>query len=217
MLLDFDDSVNLTHRYGQYPVMANNVINLFEKGEVSPIKISDNLDLIAGHKDVALLKQRLNERRRREYIFGNWLANHEAELIASYDYVIVDTENDEDILTLNALLVSDIVVGVGEPSKDSFLALLSLQHFVKVLNEEFKATAQLVMVGNKINLSENNSKELLEDLSNYPEYIGYMPERTALANETSVFSNDSHNKLVRKQLTNLFDKLCDVARNQEVL
>lgn len=217
LLLDFDDSVNLTNRYGNYPAMENNVINLFEKGEVVPIKLSNNLDLIAGHKDVALLKKRLNDRRRREYIFGSWLAKHEAALTAAYDYIIVDTENDEDILTLNAIIVSDIVVGVAEPSKDSFLALLGLQHFVKVLNEEFEGNAQLVMVGNKINLSENNSKELLEDLRYYPEYIGYMPRRTTLANETSIFSNLATSSAMREQLTDLFDKLCGIANEQEVL
>jgi chromosome partitioning protein len=209
LLLDFDDSANLTNRYGDFERTDQTVVGLFDHGIVEPVKITDCLDLIAGHKAVELLKERLSTRRRREEIFGRWLAMNEAELEAKYDYIVIDTENDEGLLTINALIVSDFVIGVAEPSKDSFLALLNLRRFITVLNDEFNWHAKLLLVANKINLSENASLELLQDLSEDNDYIGYLPQRTLLKENQSIFMMAAHGKTigVLHQVTTLFDQL----------
>ena len=207
LLLDFDDSANLTNRYGYYQNMENTVINLFDRKQVVPVHAADNLDLIAGHREVELLKERLATRRRREYIFGQWLAENEDELAEKYDYIIIDTENDEGILTLNAIIVSDVVIGVAEASKDSFLGLISLRKFVNDLNNEFEGNTELLFVANKIS-HDNPSKELLEDLAEYPEYVGYMPQRTILKDNKSIFSSTNYrDKIVANQMAELFADL----------
>ncbi|GAK31323.1 hypothetical protein WOSG25_090200 [Weissella oryzae SG25] len=204
LLLDFDDSANLTNRYGYFEDKKNTVINLFDKKEIEPIHVAENLDLIAGHKEVELLKERLASRRRREYIFGTWLAENEEWLTKTYDYIIIDTENDEGLLTLNAIIVSDIVIGVAEASKDSFLSLISLRKFVTDLNVEFNGDTKLIFVANKIS-NDNPSKELIEDLSEYEEYAGYMPQRTVLKDDKSIFSSKNYrDKVVAKQMAELF-------------
>lgn len=205
LLLDFDDSANLTHRYGQFTNLNNTIINLFENGDVTPVHISDNLDLIAGHSSAEQLKERLIARRKREYIFGKWLAQNEEELTKKYDYIIVDTENDEGILTQNAIIVSDLVVGVSEASKDSFLALMDLKKFVKDLNDDFDSETKLAFVANKINLSENASKDLLEELSNYSEYLGYLPRRTKIADDKPIV--DSQDNTLKAQVKNIFEQI----------
>ncbi|TYC47991.1 ParA family protein [Weissella muntiaci] len=204
LLLDFDDSANLTNRYGYFQNMENTVIDLFDKKQVTPIHAAENLDLIAGHREVELLKERLSSRRRREYIFGSWLAENEEWLADNYDYIIIDTENDEGILTLNAIVVSDVVIGVAEASKDSFLGLVSLRKFVTDLNKEFEGNTQLLFVANKIS-NDNPSKDLIEDLSEYEEYAGYMPQRTILKDNKSIFSSKNYrDKAVANQMAELF-------------
>lgn len=208
LLLDFDDSTNLTNRYGHYTNLNNTVVNLFENGDVSPIKLADNFDLIAGHSSVEQLKERLNSRRRREYIFGKWLALNEEALSEKYDYIVIDTENDEGILTQNALIVSDLVLGVAEASKDSFLALVALKKFVQELNDDFNSETKLALIANKINLSENASKDLLAELQGYPEYLGYLPRRTKIADDKAVFSTTD--EVLKEQLRAIFEKVIEV-------
>ena len=154
LLLDFDDSVNLTHRYGYFSDIKATVVSLFSEGVVEPIQVAERLDLIAGHKNVELLKEKVNMKRRREELFGKWLAENQKELESKYDYIIIDTENDEGILTENAIIVSDLVVGIAEASKDSVVALSSLREFVNDLNHDFEGNTQLAFVANKINLTD---------------------------------------------------------------
>ncbi|SJZ45105.1 AAA domain-containing protein [Pilibacter termitis] len=188
LVLDFDDSANLTSRYGQFHDLHHTIIELFDHGVVEPIAISKNLDLIAGHREVELLKERVQSKRRREYLFGKWLAQNIQELQSKYDYILIDTENDEGILTQNAIITSDLVVGIAEPHKDNVTALANLRSFVNDLNADFDMNTQLVFVANKINRSKDNSKELLKSLSKFTEYAGYLPDRTLIADDVAIFN-----------------------------
>lgn len=208
LVLDFDDSANLTHRYGQFTNLNNTIINLFENGDVTPLNIKHNLDIIAGHSSVEQLKERLNSRRQREIIFGKWLAKNEKTLSEKYDYIVIDTENDEGLLTQNAIIVSDMVIGVAEASKDSFLALIGLQTFVNEINTDFDTNAKLAFVANKINRSEKASNELMQNLSNYQEYKGYLPRRTKFTEDSPIISLDD--KELKQHITSLFDNLLEV-------
>jgi chromosome partitioning protein len=206
LLIDFDDSANLTNRYGHFNQTENTVLSLFDTGFVKPIHVDVNLDLIAGHREVELLKERVNGKRRREYIFGKWLAQNQAYLMENYDYILIDTENDEGVLTQNAIIVSDLVIGLAEASKDSVSALSSLRAFVNDLNADFEEDTQLAFVANKINHTETASKELLKALKRFPDYLGYIPRRTALADEYSIFSSQSElkNKELLSQVETVF-------------
>ena len=209
LLLDFDDSVNLTHRYGYFSDIKATVVSLFSEGVVEPIQVAERLDLIAGHKNVELLKEKVNMKRRREELFGKWLAENQKELESKYDYIIIDTENDEGILTKNAIIVSDLVVGIAEASKDSVVALSSLREFVNDLNHDFEGNTQLAFVANKINLTEAASKELLEVLKDYPEYSGYLPRRTILADERSIYDQQltREQDKIKRQVSHVFAKI----------
>jgi chromosome partitioning protein len=208
LLLDFDDSSNLTNRYGSRETERNTVVELFETGKVYPIPIKDNLDIIAGSRDVEGLKERLTSKRRREYIFGKWLGENYSKLKQDYEYLVIDTENDEGILTVNALLVSDMILGIAEASKDSVTALARLKEFVQDINSDFDCNLHLSFVANKINLSEKASNDLLIALADYPEYLGYLPRRTSLANETSIFTLPKvQDTATFEQVSELFSKI----------
>lgn len=188
LLLDFDDSANLTHRYGNFKNMENTVISLFDTGFAQPINVNFNLDLIAGSPKVEMLKERVFSKRRREELFGRWIAANYEQLEKNYDYIVIDTENDEGILTTNAILVSDCVVGVAEPSKDSVKALPNLREFVNDLNHDFETEISVAFVANKIDLSENSSKDLIKAMQEEDDYMGYLPRRTFLLDNEVVAS-----------------------------
>lgn len=207
LLMDFDDSCNLTGRYNVTPKEENTIVSLFDKEYVKPLKINDNLDLICSFHGVSLLKERQNGKRRREYTLGKYLAKNVEELSKKYDYIVIDTENDEAILTINALIVSDVIVGVAEPSKDAVEALIKLKYFVNDLNNDFESKAKLFFLGNRINFSENSSKDFIEALEKKEEYLGYIPRRTIIGDDISIFNNPKADKRLIQEVEDLFLKI----------
>ncbi len=59
------------------------------------------------------------------YCLDGSLSNYE-QLKEKYDLILIDTHNDAGLLAQNAWAVSDLVVGISDPSKDGFEALLKL-------------------------------------------------------------------------------------------
>jgi hypothetical protein len=87
-------------------------------------------------------------------------------------------------------------------------ALARLKEFVRELNDDFDSHLQLWFVANKINFSEKASNDLLVTLEDYPEYMGYLPRRTSLANETSIFTLPKvQDTATFKQVSELFLKI----------
>ncbi|WP_161981097.1 ParA family protein [Streptococcus sp. S784/96/1] len=207
LLMDFDDSANLTGRYTSDLAEENSITAIFDEKEVTPLTISPNLDLIGSDSGVERLKERQATKRRREYALGKWLAKNEDWLTQRYDYVIIDTENDEGILTINALIVSDVVIGIAEPSKDAAKALVALKRFVADLNDDFSAQARLYFIANRVNFSENASKDFLASLSERDDYLGYLPRRTVLGDDVAVINNPNTPKALLEQVETLFETI----------
>lgn len=207
LLLDLDDSCNLTGRYDVSPIEDNTIISLFDKNYVEALKIKDNLDLICSTYGVDALKERQNARRRREYTLGKWIAQNYDELSNKYDYIVIDTENDEGILTQNALIVSDLIVAIAEPSKDAVSALIKLKYFVNDLSNDFKINPRLIYLGNRINFNENSSKDFIKALELKQEYLGYIPRRTVIGDDLSIYDNPKVDKNLLVEVNNLFEKL----------
>lgn len=207
LLLDFDDSANLTGRYTKELAPENSIVAIFEESEVRPLTVKPNLDLIGSDSGVERLKERQATKRRREYALGKWFGQNYDWLSTTYDYVIIDTENDEGILTINALVASDVVVGIAEPSKDAAKALVALKRFVADLNDDFSAQARLYFVANRVNFSENASKDFLASLSERDDYLGYLPRRTVLGDDVAVINNPNTPKALLEQVETLFETI----------
>lgn len=214
LLLDFDDSGNLTGRYTRNLEPQNSIVAIFDGADVKPLPVKPNLDLIGSDSGVERLKERQATKRRREYALGKWFGQNYAWLSNQYDYIIIDTENDEGILTINALIASDVIVGIAEPSKDAVKALASLKRFVTDLNDEFSVSSRLLFMANRVNFSENASRDFLESLEGRTEYVGYLPRRTVIGDDVTIFDNPNTPKQLLDQLTNLFDKILNQL-NQE--
>uniref|UniRef100_UPI00359CB1BC ParA family protein n=1 Tax=Lactococcus garvieae TaxID=1363 RepID=UPI00359CB1BC len=229
LVLDTDDSRNLTLRYLEEPIAyEHTIVSLFEKQEVLPVKVKENIDLIAGSKEVADLKQRLVSVRQRELIFFKWLEKNYEALQAQYDYIIIDTENDEGILTLNALIVSDVVVGITDTSMDGYEALLELRTLVHELNRDFDNEATVLFIaggispGKRPKDQEKSTRELLEVLEPEAEYVGSFKRKTAMATTETMFEQAqksarfaSEHRVFIEKLEKLFISVKEVLDNAQ--
>lgn len=143
-----------------------------------------------------------------------WIAKNYQELNSKYDYILIDTRNDNGVLTLNALAAADVVIGITDTSVDGYEALDTLKSKVEELNEAYENNAHLVFVAGGVVKKEIATKEILKQLSPRPEYIGFFRKNTNMANPETMFAQAERSKRffreqedALKELTQLFTKI----------
>lgn len=220
LLIDEDRSMNLTRRYilGETPGHTQNIIGLYEglsiKDGFTPIQVKKNIDLISSSTEIPQLEKQLEARIQRELVLFKWIAKNYQELNSKYDYILIDTRNDNGVLTLNALAAADVVIGITDTSVDGYEALDTLKSKVEELNEAYENNAHLVFVAGGIVKKEIATKEILKQLSPRPEFIGSFRKNTNMANPETMFAQAERSKRFSreqedalKELTQLFTKI----------
>jgi len=189
LLIDKDKSGNLTDRYSKYDYGLlkdeNKISNLYKGKEIEPIHIHKNLDLLAGGPELAEMEDYIRDKPNSRLILFSWFVKNIDVLQKKYDYIFIDTHNDTSLITQNAWAVSDIILGVSDPSMDGFKALLKLgrdidtlsKELVEVRTGESYLVADYYFIGNKVKHNTNSSKEFLEIISKEPNYLGYIPDK----------------------------------------
>lgn len=189
LLIDQDKSGNLTDRYSKYDYGLmkdeNKISNLYKGKNLEPIHIHNNLDLLAGGHELADMEDFIRDKPNNRLILFSWFVKNIEVLQKKYDYIFIDTHNDTSLITQNAWAVSDIILGVSDPSMDGFKALLKLgrdidtlrKELVEVRTGESYLIADYYFIGNKVKHNTNSSKEFLEIISKEPNYLGYIPDK----------------------------------------
>ncbi|EMF0301796.1 ParA family protein [Enterococcus hirae] len=189
LLIDQDKSGNLTDRYSKYDYGLmkdeNKISNLYKGKNLEPIHIHKNLDLLAGGHELADMEDFIRDKPNNRLILFSWFVKNIEVLQNKYDYIFIDTHNDTSLITQNAWAVSDIILGVSDPSMDGFKALLKLgrdidtlrKELVEVRTGESYLIADYYFIGNKVKHNTNSSKEFLEIISKEPNYLGYIPDK----------------------------------------
>ncbi len=189
LLIDQDKSGNLTDRYSKYDYGLmkdeNKISNLYKGKNLEPIHIHKNLDLLAGGHELADMEDFIRDKPNNRLILFSWFVKNIEVLQKKYDYIFIDTHNDTSLITQNAWAVSDIILGVSDPSMDGFKALLKLgrdidtlrKELVEVRTGESYLIADYYFIGNKVKHNTNSSKEFLEIISKEPNYLGYIPDK----------------------------------------
>lgn len=192
LLIDLDESGNLSSRYlmnEKYDLglikPENKIGNLFTHGNVEPINIHTNLDLIVSSNNLPEIEKKIQTKPNNRLIIVAWIADNYEKLAEKYDYILIDTHNDTSIITQNAWVASDVVFAVSDPSMDAFIAVQKLEHDIEVLREElveFRTKesylqAEFKFVGNKIEHNTNSSKEFLELANQHDKFIGYFQKK----------------------------------------
>jgi chromosome partitioning protein len=217
LVLDMDKSRNLTNLYFGLKNFdeKHSIVGLYNGLEVQPLLVKKNLDVIVGSTATKELKKELLNRRQREILFFKWIGQN-ISWLSSYDYVIIDTENAQDDLVENAVIASDLVVGVAQASDNSVIAINALKHYIQEINQDYEmADVKLAIVGNEIDTirranQSKASKEFLELMKDSAHYAGSIQHRECMNHPKTIFEQARENPRFAKQHQEFIQSLSDI-------
>lgn len=114
-LIDGASECNLTRAFNV--TSTKTMYDVFTTGEYEIVPIKKNLSLICGDERLTDAQLDLVSRNHKYLQFFMWLADHYDDLAQQFDVIIIDTHNDESLVTANFIAVSDIVLAVSDASK----------------------------------------------------------------------------------------------------
>jgi len=198
LLLDLDTSMSLTYRYtseaekDESIKAENTVLNLFQiNGWAEPIKVSTNIDLIAGSAELASKNQEIIQGMGRRYLIS-WVARNIEWLEKNYDFVLIDTHNDGSVIVENAMVASDKIVVPVDVDIDSIGKIMELEHHleeVKALEvlpttQESYVKAQTLKIGAKVGDGADDKafiKAFTQLMDKDESYLGWIPYSKLIA------------------------------------
>jgi chromosome partitioning protein len=139
LLVDLDSQANLTSGLGFYNKeegigrYLREVIH-FRSPEVVPLAINDYVHLIPGRVDLLTIEQRLHETTRNEFILKEILA----PIKNNYDIIILDCPPSFNLLTINALTCSNLILIPAKPEIFSINGISLIQAFANERQIPFK-------------------------------------------------------------------------------
>lgn len=139
LLIDLDYQCNLTKLVEanyELPQSNKSIFNILKRESITDniINITDNLDLLpatTSHKKPSI----------------DWL--DKALSRVSYDYIIIDTRPDIDVLVQSALIISDLVFIVLEPSLISLDGAITYQNKLSELCNTYNTSIKSIFIVNK--------------------------------------------------------------------
>jgi chromosome partitioning protein len=169
LLIDLDSQCNTSKLYDNEYNSKSNVYSMFTNKELNQniIKINNNIDLIPGDIRVAFLNNELINVMQRELILMKILKQIEKE----YDYILIDTHPDLSIVTVNALIVSDLIISPINPNSFSFQSIELLSHQWNNIIKEIGLEDNLYFLLNNIKHNTSTSRELTESIKEVKEGV----------------------------------------------
>ena len=139
LLIDLDYQCNLTKLVEanyELPQSNKSIFNILKRESITDniINITDNLDLLpatTSHKKPSI----------------DWLDKALSQV--RYDYIIIDTRPDIDVLVQSALIISDLVFIVLEPSLISLDGAITYQNKLDELCNTYNTSIKSIFVVNK--------------------------------------------------------------------
>lgn len=139
LLIDLDYQCNLTKLVEanyELPQSNKSIFNILKRESITDniINITDNLDLLpatTSHKKPSI----------------DWLDKALSQV--SYDYIIIDTRPDIDVLVQSALIISDRVCIVLEPSLISLDGAITYQNKLTELCNTYNTSIKSIFIVNK--------------------------------------------------------------------
>lgn len=202
-IFDADHQHSISESYDNYD-SEGTFLNVFTGGDVNYVPISENLWLVPSHIGLADIPGKLlvEGTQNVQFIFEGWLEQHEKEIL-EFDYIVIDTHPDVLQVTLNALAVSHLQLGVVEPNDKSIggviKAEVALEELIRDTTQVIKmdgtkqyfprVTCELALIGNNLEKVGNSytkpSQRLLKLMENDPRYLGIIPNSVRLQNSDS--------------------------------
>lgn len=199
LLIDLDYQCNLTKLVeANYEVPKSNksIFNILKRQSIvdNIIKITDNLDLLPATTS-----------HRKPSI--DWLdkALGEALKQVSYDYIIIDTRPDIDVLVQSALIISDLVCIVLEPSLISLDGAITYQNKLDELCNTYNTSIKRIKRIFIVNKFTKNDEDFLSHIPSDTEFytIPYSNRIRRYSNTGFPVKPDYHDRNVIERIMTL--------------
>lgn len=128
LLIDLDPQANLTQSLGIEQGNPNVYGAIRGRYPVSPVSVSEGLDLVPSTLDLSGAEIELSTETGREYILRELLE----PLRVKYDYILIDCPPSLGLLTLNAFTAANEIY---IPLQAEYLALQGLSKLVEVIGK----------------------------------------------------------------------------------
>ncbi|EJX88561.1 hypothetical protein HMPREF1367_00475 [Enterococcus faecium ERV38] len=233
LYIDEDKSQNLSKRFPDAFSKAkreNTINHLYLHGSAEPLAINENMDILVAGEDLKQVEMQMRDMPNNRTLLFRWIVVNYEQLKEKYNLILIDTHNDAGLLAQNAWAVSDLVVGISDPSKDGFEALLKLgkdidalaKQLIDIKTGETLMETKYATIGSRIKHNTNSSREFLELVPTLSNYLGYVQEKELL-NATSLegkniaeFAKDKNiyrkNKDFFESTFTLYNKIIDTAQ-----
>lgn len=191
LLIDGARECNLTYSFDV--TSEKTIYDIFTTGEYEICPITENLSLIRGDERLTDEQLDLASRNNKYLQLFMWFSEHYEELQEQFDIILIDTHNDESLVTANFIAVSDIVLGVTDASTNGFRAWLALKKFVEfikseaieVITKKSYVKAEVYLIGNKIEYYGNHvtetCKQFLDVVQEDSNYLGSIQKKELMA------------------------------------
>lgn len=192
LVIDGDRSKNLSDTFcidGEVTIA-----DVFKTGQFKAYKTSNpNIDIISGDETFTDEGVDIDNAGTKYMEFITWIDAHKEILDKKYDFIIIDTCNDDSKVTRNLLAATHLVVNVATPDGDSFKAISALPRMVekelKPKTIPFRAKKSvvdfdIVVLPNRITFNGLNNpkltKEFILEIEQLDNYIGLVPDKKEL-------------------------------------
>lgn len=245
LLIDGDHSTNLTFTM---QVIANTVYNeesildiftkkrkeLFQQDLSMIYEINEYISFIPGNPNLTEKYLKMNENVQKGKLMSRWIATNYEILNENFDYIIIDTHNDESLITQDFYVASDMIIAVANPAGNSVRAYFQLKNLIKNMEEEYYNTetgeslvdAKVYLLGNNVNHIGSTSRTFNEEIQHIDDLIGVIPKKELLDSSLNInediftqyekMSNaEKHrNQTFYDNINQTFDRIIDLAEGE---
>lgn len=159
--------------------------------EIKIHNVHQNIDLISYDSKLDDKEDDLKGEHGKYYILMKWILGNK-DWLSNYDYILIDTHNDFDVFTKNAIAISDIVLAPDKPAPTRQYSEVDMDYrFSKFKNDLVEPIsgnsyirAKLYKVGNMVEHNKKRHQEFLNNLKKEDSYLTWFPNRELFVNAT---------------------------------
>lgn len=205
LLIDGDHSTNLTFTM---QVIANTIYNeesildiftkekkqLFQQDVSMIYEIDENISFIPGNPNLTEKYLKLNENVQKGKLMSRWIATNYKILNENFDYIIIDTHNDESLVTQDFYVASDMILAIANPAGNSVRAYFQLINLLNEMEDEYYNTetgeslveAKIYLIGNNVSHIGSTSRTFNEEIQDIDDLIGVIPKKEVLDSSLNI-------------------------------
>ena len=192
LFIDGDRSCNSSDTFGVNGELT--IADIFKTGKYEIYHTNnENIDVIVGSPSFTDEGVKITEASTNYMEFVRWLDYEKEFLDKEYDFIVIDTHNDESKVTCNFLVGSHLVVNVVSPDGDSFKAIHALSDLVEntlkpntipFRSKESITDLDIAILPNLIPFNGNQmqkiAREFIEEVEELDGYVGLVPHKVEM-------------------------------------